>query len=340
MKAKSRWIVTVVVILAVGAGVFLWITRGPTSPRAKKQASPPAAVAAPGASAPGALESPTVPPRTQPAPAPPPPPPAPPVDDATVQQGLDLMEAGKLLEARSVLSRVLFSGRLDEKQAEQARTAAARLADETLLSPRFYEGDPYAFQYTFVSGDMLNKVERELKLHVPAQLVLRVNGVPRGSAIRAGQSVKMIQGPFHAVVSKGNFTLDVYLHREGMEKIFVKRMGVGLGANDSTPVGSWKVGLGKKMINATWFPPAGSPIRRPLRPGEADYPLGNAGYWIGLVGTDPNTASCEGYGLHGTNDPNSIGRAVSLGCIRLADSDVDLLFSMLYEEWSTVQVVP
>ncbi|MCJ7545136.1 MAG: L,D-transpeptidase family protein [Phycisphaerae bacterium] len=348
MNTKNKRIVAVVVTVAAAAGVFLWITRGPSSPRARKQGPPVAA--APVAKAPTAgshVSSTAARPRetapTRPAPTTTPPP-APPqasgASDVTVQQGLALTEAGKLLEARSVLSRALLAGGLNEAEAEQARTAATRLAEETLLSPRFYEGDPYAFQYTFVSGDTLSRVERELKLHVPAQLILRVNGIAQGSAIRAGQSVKMIQGPFHAIVSKGNFTLDLYLHREGLEKLFIKRVRVGLGADGSTPVGSWKVGLGKKMINATWFPPASSPIRRPQRPGDPDYPLGNAGYWIGLVGTDPNTTSAEGYGLHGTNDPNSIGRAASLGCIRLADSDIEWVFAMLYEEWSTVQVTP
>ena len=339
MTAKNRRIVTAVVILAVAVGVILWVTRGPWSHRAKTQPSPASAAAAAKAPAVPAPHRPTATRHTASAPVPPPPPPPLP-EDVTVQRGLQLMESGKLLEARRVLSGLLLSGRLNETQAEQARTAATRLAEETLLSPQFYEGDPYAFQYTFVSGDTLNRVEREMKLHVPAQLILRVNGIAQGSAIRAGQSVKMIQGPFHAVVSKGNFTLDVYLQREGMEKVFIKRMRVGLGADGSTPVGAWKVGLGKKMINATWFPPASSPVHQALRPGDPNYPLGKSGYWIGLVGTDPNTSSCEGYGLHGTNDPNSIGRAVSLGCIRLADPDIELVFSVLYEEWSTVQVVP
>ena len=43
--------------------------------------------------------------------------------------------------------------------------------------------------------------------------------------------------------------------------------------------------------------------------------------------------------MHDTNDQSSVGKAVSLGCIRLADGDIDLLFAMLYEKWSTVTIV-
>ena len=348
VKAKRRRTVTavVMVILVVGAG--LWIGRvawtryvksqGPVAPATAAAAPAPAPARGPAAAG---RAKPVTRPATRPVPTPPPPTSQPPLGgNLTLQEGLKLQQAGKLLEARRVLSALIFSGTLSEAEAEQARAAATSLAEQTLLSPQFYEGDPYAFQYTFVTGDTLNRVERDLKLHVPAQLILNINGLGHGSAIRAGQSVKMIQGPFHAIVSKGNFTLDLYLQHEGLEKVFIKRVKVGLGADGSTPVGSWKVGLGKKMLNATWFPPPSSPIHQPQHPGDPNYPLGRSGYWIGLVGTDPNTAPCNGYGLHGTNDPTSIGRAASLGCIRLADVDIELVFSLLYEEWSTVQVAP
>jgi lipoprotein-anchoring transpeptidase ErfK/SrfK len=46
-------------------------------------------------------------------------------------------------------------------------------------------------------------------------------------------------------------------------------------------------------------------------------PLGTR--WIGL--------SEKGYGIHGTNVPKSIGKAASHGCIRMARSDLEELFS-------------
>jgi L,D-transpeptidase ErfK/SrfK len=48
-------------------------------------------------------------------------------------------------------------------------------------------------------------------------------------------------------------------------------------------------------------------------------PLGDR--WIGL--------SQKGYGIHGTNAPRSIGKAVSHGCIRMAKADLEELFNML-----------
>ncbi len=43
--------------------------------------------------------------------------------------------------------------------------------------------------------------------------------------------------------------------------------------------------------------------------------------WMGLSRT-------EHYGIHGTNDPSSIGHAVSLGCIRMHNQDVLELSAM------------
>ncbi|NMO94731.1 L,D-transpeptidase [Paenibacillus lemnae] len=44
-------------------------------------------------------------------------------------------------------------------------------------------------------------------------------------------------------------------------------------------------------------------------------------YWLGL--------SKPHYGIHGTNNPASIGRAVSRGCIRMYNEDVNLLASLV-----------
>lgn len=43
--------------------------------------------------------------------------------------------------------------------------------------------------------------------------------------------------------------------------------------------------------------------------------------WIGL--------SAPSYGIHGTNNPASIGNAVSLGCIRMHNHDVEDLFAQV-----------
>jgi lipoprotein-anchoring transpeptidase ErfK/SrfK len=50
-----------------------------------------------------------------------------------------------------------------------------------------------------------------------------------------------------------------------------------------------------------------------------DNPLGPR--WMGL--------SVKGYGIHGTNQPRSIGKAASHGCIRLSNRDIVELYNLL-----------
>jgi len=51
--------------------------------------------------------------------------------------------------------------------------------------------------------------------------------------------------------------------------------------------------------------------------------------WMGL--------SAKGYGIHGTNQPNSIGKAASTGCIRLGKHDLEELFAIV-DVGDTVQI--
>jgi len=54
-------------------------------------------------------------------------------------------------------------------------------------------------------------------------------------------------------------------------------------------------------------------------PPGPDNPVGTR--WVGL--------SQKGYGIHGTNEPGSIGKARSHGCIRMRNHDVEQFFTMV-----------
>ncbi|WP_226037909.1 L,D-transpeptidase [Aquibacillus saliphilus] len=58
--------------------------------------------------------------------------------------------------------------------------------------------------------------------------------------------------------------------------------------------------------------------------GSPDNPLGSR--WIGFdaKGTDGRI-----YGVHGTNKPDSIGKNVSAGCIRMKNEEVEQLFTQI-----------
>lgn len=272
-----------------------------------------------------------------------------PTAQAAMEKGLALLQQGKLIDARTMLSEALLSAELDQASEKLVLAELEKLAQRTIFSGQLVEDDPYTFYHVVESGDVLARLERRLELRIPWQLILKMNGLSRAEDIRAGQRIKLVRGPFHAVVSKSRFMLDIYIQRDNMPRTWVARVPCGLGKDGSTPVGMWKVGKdfidgnvtpGGKLIRPTWNPPPSSELRGPIKYGQNGYALGDKGLWIGLVGIDTETVNKTDYGIHSTSDQDSIGKEESLGCIRLADKDIELVFSLLYEVWSTVQTKP
>jgi L,D-transpeptidase ErfK/SrfK len=74
-----------------------------------------------------------------------------------------------------------------------------------------------------------------------------------------------------------------------------------------------------KVVDPTYYPPQWyAKGLEPIPPGP-DNPVGTR--WLGL--------GFPGYGIHGTNEPGSIGKAVSQGCIRMHNSDVEELADLV-----------
>jgi lipoprotein-anchoring transpeptidase ErfK/SrfK len=78
-----------------------------------------------------------------------------------------------------------------------------------------------------------------------------------------------------------------------------------------SPSGSFKIV--QALPDPTWYAKG-----KIVPPGKSN-PLGPR--WLGL--------SVKGYGIHGTNNPASIGRNASHGCIRMRNRDVEELFAMV-----------
>ncbi len=56
-------------------------------------------------------------------------------------------------------------------------------------------------------------------------------------------------------------------------------------------------------------------------------------------GLEGNAKDRTGFGIHGTKDPDQIGKADSRGCIRMYNGEVKLVYDLLVEGISTVRVV-
>jgi lipoprotein-anchoring transpeptidase ErfK/SrfK len=120
-----------------------------------------------------------------------------------------------------------------------------------------------------------------------------------------------------ALVPQSRLRLEVDLNAkqltayDGDQRIATYRVAVG-SSQWPTQTGQWEV---KQVVwNPEWIPPkdeAWAEAKDPKAPGAPDNPLGRAQ----LVYDPPRT-------VHGTNEPSSIGKAVSHGSIRMANADI------------------
>ncbi len=251
-----------------------------------------------------------------------------------------LMSENKPVEARLVLSRAIGAQGASAGELDALRARAGSLTDRLLFSPVATPGDPMTETYAVAPGDSLVKIAAVRNMRADWRLIQRVNGISDPGKLRVGQKLKLVKGPFHAVVVKSAYRLDLYADvpdgsSAGSQRVYLKSFRVGLGENDSTPVGSFVVRPSSKLINPTWTNP---------RTGEffgADNPKNPIGeHWIGLDPADEATKAHTQYGLHGTIEPDSIGQQKSMGCVRLGSNDIGLLYELLVDKVSTVRIVP
>ena len=210
------------------------------------------------------------------------------------------LEQGEVLAAHKALSKMYWnsSGRDPELQ-ERLDTTAKKI----FFSPQPHFIEPYVVQ----PGDQLRKVARKYNLSWEYLAALNRTDPKR---IRAGQKLKVLKGLFSAIVSLHDFSLTVHL-----QGYYVKRYAVGVGKDGSSPIGKFPVL--DKIENPQYTDPDG----KVFEGDDPNNPLGKR--WIDLG---------DSYGIHGTIDPNSIGKAESRGCIRLRDADIIEVYNFLVRD--------
>jgi lipoprotein-anchoring transpeptidase ErfK/SrfK len=131
---------------------------------------------------------------------------------------------------------------------------------------------------------------------------------------RAVVAFSTTEAPGTIIIDTGNTSL-YYVIGQGR----AIRYGVGVGREGFTWSGVQTVS--RKAEWPDWHPPAEMVARQPYLPrfmaGGPGNPLGARAMYLGS----------SQYRIHGTNDPSTIGKFVSSGCIRLTNVDVTDLFS-------------
>lgn len=214
-----------------------------------------------------------------------------------VNQAKDFEAKGQLLSAKGIYLRLIneFSNAAEimswQKRLEEINI---KLLFSSTLTPG-------SIIYEIKPGDTLTKIASEFK--TTAELISKSNGLSEAK-IFPGRKIKVWAQSFTILVDKSQNILVLKSNEE-----IIKTYIVSTGKDNSTPVGNFKIT--DKILNPTWFKagaviPAGSP----------ENILGTR--WLGF--------NLPGYGIHGTTQPQTLGRQVTQGCVRMSNSDVEELY--------------
>lgn len=167
--------------------------------------------------------------------------------------------------------------------------------------------------YEIVANDSLVKIA--YKNNTTVRCIQRINGIPLGKdIIYAGQTLNLYKGSWSIKISKSRYSLIVYESGN-----LFKYYKVGIGRQNRTPVGVFTIR--NKTKEPVWYPPG-----RVIPFGDKNNVLGTR--WIGLLPIGNTNKNLNGYGIHGTWEPDSIGTGASKGCIRMINKQVEELFDI------------
>lgn len=115
------------------------------------------------------------------------------------------LERGELARAHLLLSQWYEDPSLTPSESQQVETLLSQLAGTVVYSTEHRLEPAHVVQ----PGETLESIAQQCK--VPWQLLAKINGIPAADQVRPGQQLKVVQGPFSAVVELGKSQLTLML---------------------------------------------------------------------------------------------------------------------------------
>ncbi len=212
-----------------------------------------------------------------------------------------LEKEGKFKESKRIYLKIISKFPQDINVIKIAKKEIENLTMRILFSP---QEDEFSTFYVVKPGDTLEKIAK--KFNTTVEYIKVANNL-KFDTIKPNQRLKVCKAKFYVVIDKSQNLL--FLKAD--DKI-IKTYRVSTGKENCTPTGDFKIV--NRIKHPTWFKngkavPYGSP----------ENVLGD--YWLGL--------DISGYGIHGTNEPETIGQHVTQGCVRMYNEDVKELYILL-----------
>ena len=204
----------------------------------------------------------------------------------------------------------------DSSLVSQIERTLRKLDARTSSPPSKVSGAPIAADEQYFDPALLPPAESPIDFPVPHV---------SPSIIPSRYTAQMVE--FSGEEERGSLVVDPEHHF--LYHVFAygqaRRYGVGVGRAGFAWAGNAVIGMKRRWPR--WVPPRQMVDRDPNarrwvngQPGGPSNPLGARALYLFADGRDTL------YRIHGTNEPRSIGKAVSSGCIRMLNEDVAELF--------------
>ncbi len=212
------------------------------------------------------------------------------------------LDSGRLAEAHYQLSKLYEDPNLLPAERQQLTELLDQLAGTVIYSTQNLIEPACEVQ----AGETLEKIA--IRYQVPWQLLGKINGIDDPHSLRPGERLKVVSGPFNAVVSLEKCELTLWV-----KGTYAGRFPIGLGRDNPPREGQYIV---TDKVTDPPYMGAGRSIPR----GDRENPLGHR--WLGLGGQ---------LGIHGTNEPRYAGRTDLGGSISLSERDAEDVYDILGE---------
>lgn len=221
--------------------------------------------------------------------------------DAMLKEAAALEGQGELLRAQEALKNIVATYS-SKPGIEEVQKRLENVNMRILFSALNISGTTTTYEVK--EKDFLQKVAKQFGTTI--DLIKRENGLS-SDIIRPGMRLRIWTGKFSVLVDKSQNLLTLKSNGE-----VLRTYRVATGKENITPVGTFKVI--NKLVNPDW-----SHEGKVIPFGDPQNILGTR--WLGF--------NVPGYGIHGTSQPESIGKQATAGCVRMLNNEVEELYSIL-----------
>jgi len=229
----------------------------------------------------------------------------------------DALAVSDLSDALAVLTPWYFDTSLDATQKRELRSLLGQLAGTVIYSVEHHLESPYTVQ----AGDTLENVASGH--NVPPALLANINGISQNETLMPGTTLKVVRGPFSAVVRKQEQELVLLLGDR-----YAGRFEIGIGTDQKV------IAEGDYEVESHVADPTYWGTGRAISGGDPNNPLGR--HFLPLRPQSDKMMTGP-FGIHGTNDPSKLKQPGQPGHIRMAPGDIVDVCGIL-EKGSTVTI--